>query len=667
MRSFAATLFAASAALSSLQSASAAPSSPCGVGQFQSGSTCKSCYAPSYSTCSNAKVTGATSCTSGYYLAGGRCMPASSIPAGSYGSADGKVINCGEGVKACSAAGISSCKTSYFLTADKKSCTKTCPDSSFGNTATGACTACASSTYKTCTNARVTSATSCIDGYALKAGRCMALSLVPAGQYVKDGKVYACPTGQKTCTEAGLTTCAAGYTLSTDGKSCTLTPTTPSCPTNGVCDSTGALTSCTNGLYAYEGACVATCPSPSMPYWRGTCVTGTCPTDSFLKSDKTGYPVGTVPSCPQCDTNDPPLATSCYGHTPLGQAPCKPCADPNAATCSFVSVGNGQTLSCKTGYSLDYKNRVCINSCPDGLYYDGYTCARCGQYTSEEVRAGIATCNFVSGATTSCKAGYLYMTESGTCVEGTCPATRTSQDGECVENQIPITDYNCKPTYLKDGQCVPCGNGDANAATCDASGNILTCMKNYSLVNAKCEVVPTCPDNAICDADLNVTGCGSNYYLIDGSYCQAWCPDGEYQDRDNMVCVKTCPNGYTGTASTCYACAGYQGSVLAAGAATCDYEGGKATSCYPGYYFVAEAGACVKECPSTKESILNGLCSSRGAAGDLRCLPTYTSGDQCLPCGTAGEIHAASCNADGTVATCMPGYNGPVDNACFRR
>ncbi|GAA6039731.1 hypothetical protein JCM8097_001375 [Rhodosporidiobolus ruineniae] len=417
------------AALASLDRAAAAPAT-----------AAIKCYASTYATCSNTRVTGATSCVTGYYLNGGRCMPASAIPAGSYGSADGKVVNCGEGVKACSATGISSCQTSYFLTADKKSCVKSCPTSSFANTATSSCTACYSSIYKTCTNAKVTGATACTDGYALKGGRCMPNSLVPAGEYVKDGKVYACPAGQATCTSAGPSTCKTGYSLSSDGTSCVAKP---ACPAHADCDSTGKVVSCNDGWIYYLNsagatACVDSRPAGAFLYVDRNIYVDSCPAKTWHYDMSTCY----GPTCPQ----------SWIDH----ELECHDCGE-NALTCD-----QNHAITCEPGFDTwgddtgSYANCAYV-ACPDGSYAPGFSnaCQPCEQ-------EGAALCYPYNGRLLSCASGWV---KSG---------------DQCVR-QCPDGEYAAQ--YSNGLACSSCRSYEENTVlTCDSDGlNSLTCVAGYSL------------------------------------------------------------------------------------------------------------------------------------------------------------------------------------------
>ncbi|GAA6013854.1 hypothetical protein JCM10207_008213 [Rhodosporidiobolus poonsookiae] len=558
----------------------AAPAASCPPGQFSSGASCKPCYAASYATCSNARVTGATSCVASYYLKGGRCLPEENLPDNVYVQ-DGQIVTCSAGVKACTAAGITSCEDGYFLNADKTACTacatgaktcssasndlscssgyflsgstcsQTCPSGTFKSGSS--CKACYASSYTSCTNARVTGALTCATGYYLTSGRCMNEQNIPAGYYGgADGKITACPNGAKTCTAAGSTSCKTGFSLAADGKTCEAKPT---CPTNGVCDASGALTGCATNFYLSNGACVATCPSGQFGYWRGTCV-ASCPKDSYTDGSlcascdphatwcidantvptcESGWEYWTmqtgkmicVKSCPdgQYSSNAGPTATS---------ADCIPCKDTLAATC-FI---DGTARTCKAGSYFDNATRTCktLDSCPAGSYITGDAdfptgCASCLPDEVDENHEGIATCARYTGETTSCKAGYLFLEEDTACIPESsgCPSERYTSTYNVYYCGLTTfyTDYPvCTPTYLSDGECktTPAGPG---ALAVDSTGKALSCDEGYTLT-----------DDGLCT-------CAPGYFLhTETGSCVESCPSlgGLYNYR---TCYRSSSRGYT--------------------------------------------------------------------------------------------------------------------------
>ncbi|GAA5906412.1 hypothetical protein JCM6882_004429, partial [Rhodosporidiobolus microsporus] len=539
--SFVATLVAVAATFSSVL---AAPSLPCDVGLFKAADgsctatcptstfgdaktgTCKSCYSPSYKSCSSARVTAATACIDGYFVKGGRCMAAANIPAGSYGAADGTIVNCGKGVLKCSAAEIESCKTGYTLSngdcvacpaasiectspttatacfnnyfLSNAQCVQTCPASTFANAATASCKACYAPSYSACKNARVTSATACVSGYYLTSGRCMPETSIPKGKYGKDGKIYSCPAGQASCTAAGPTSCKTGFSLSTDGKTC---EPKSACAAHSVCDSTGAVTSCTGGWSLYKGVCVQTCPSGTLTYWRGTCVDGgedDCPIDSW-------YEDGDI--CRSCGAH----ATSCaYGV-------------PNTCETGFIPGGEEgkETYKCKSGFLHDYSDAksVCVTECKSNQRKGGLNLYPSSWYCINCVGDHVATCSDFLAKPTSCVEGYQLSPDGKSCVvKSACP----------------------------------------DHALCDASGTVTSCNDSYRLVNGAClapcesgqypywrdgTCVSTCPidswllNNECAQCDPNAIECG----LYNGVICKpGWVREGFNYEQ---TCWKPCPAG----------------------------------------------------------------------------------------------------------------------------
>ncbi|GAA5948934.1 hypothetical protein JCM10213_005766 [Rhodosporidiobolus nylandii] len=81
--------------------------------------------------------------STGNYLTGGRCMPASAVPAGSYGGSDGALHKCSTGQATCTEVGPVTCKSGYQLSSDGSSCDllPTCPSHTICDS-TGATTSC---------------------------------------------------------------------------------------------------------------------------------------------------------------------------------------------------------------------------------------------------------------------------------------------------------------------------------------------------------------------------------------------------------------------------------------------------------------------------------------------------------------------------------------------
>ncbi|GAA5837576.1 hypothetical protein JCM11251_002016 [Rhodosporidiobolus azoricus] len=552
------SLFALAIAFTAIECAAAAPAAANG------------CYAETYATCSSARITGATSCVDGYYVASGRCKP---LAEGQFKGADGKPTSCAVNVKTCTATSILTCKTGFFLLKDKTACVSSCPDSFYPSRDT--CASCYSAAVKSCTDAKIFGATACMPGYGLSGGRCMPATKLPAGSYISstgqvkkcgenaktcndagaltcispylltatgecsaacpvstfadatipagkyggaDGKLHSCPSGQATCTEAGPTTCATGYSLSADKTEC---EAKPSCPAHAVCEN-AMVKSCTDNWLLYNGACVQSCPLNTFSFVeRGACY-DTCPSDSwFYDVNRCGDPT----KCPQRFYDNAWKCFSC-GKNALT------CDEYHAITCKSEEY---TTIRDELGYPRDCG----FIGCPSGQHTKDWdeTCSPCPD-------ANVELCMPISGEIVQCKVDYSLSYESNKCIPADeCPAGTGAyevQGGGLVCTNCPWTNEGVL-------RC------NTSGATKCASGYTLTPdFNNERHGLTTCLAEPTCPENAICDASDKVVSCKNDYLLYNG-HCVDHCPSGVFNYAQKQACFDECPaRSWHYDMSTCY-------------------------------------------------------------------------------------------------------------------
>ncbi|GAA5895321.1 hypothetical protein JCM6882_006643 [Rhodosporidiobolus microsporus] len=625
--SFVASLVAVGATFSSVL---AAPSLPCDVGLFKAADgpctatcptstfgdaktgTCKSCYSSSYKSCSSARVTAATACIDGYFVKGGRCMAAANIPAGSYGAADGTIVNCGKGVLKCSAAGIESCKTGYSLSngdcvacppsstectsptvatacfnnyfLSNGQCVQTCPASTFANAATSSCKACYAPSYAACKNARVTSATACVSGYYLTGGRCMPETSIPKGKYGKDGRIYSCPAGQASCTAAGPTSCKTGFSLSTDGKTCEAKSL---CPAHSICDAAGKVTGCTPDSELVDGVC------------------------SYCGPHVTSCFKGNVLSCEEGHTS---FSNQCWKSCPDGQhasdntdaATCVPCSDPLAVNC----FPNGDTKACSGDSWPDgtQPGRPCVTQCDVGDYISGVDHGSKSQWSCASCPPNSATCADYTGKPLTCKDGYALRADGAICIvkpacadHSVCDASGAvtsctdsyrlvNGDGSCV-SQCPTDSW-----LLNEAVCVPCS--DPNADLCFADDSSLYCKQGFIISYDRSKTVRRCVDKCA-EGQYNTGGYSKMCYWPDDPNALTaadvtgyplTCKEGYQVSADGKSCIvkPACPDHAVCDAS---------GTVTSCTDSYRLVNGACLAPCESGQYPYWRDGSCVTDCP----------------------------------------------------------------------
>ncbi|GAA6039705.1 hypothetical protein JCM8097_001362 [Rhodosporidiobolus ruineniae] len=348
MRTTLASLASSVAFSTALVSAADASSCPSGQYQVAGTSACKPCYRDYYAVCTSGRPTGATKCATGYYLAGGRCMPAAKIPPGYYGAANGTLIGCGPGVSSCDEShGVTACKTGYTLV--NGHCTlgtaaPSCPTN--GICSNGKLVSCTNSTYAS----NGVCVSSCPSGsLAYYRGYCVAGSTCPADSFFQTAETREYSPNLPASADNTCHNCAHSGTLSA-----------------AVCmtDYPGPIDHCTDG-YTYSPdpyGCFKSCPAGQFPGGsNGDCIKCTDPLAATCFADS-----GKASSCIAPYFFDQ-ASQSCLNGCPAGQ---------------FVgSIGNINI----TRQTCDASNTRCYcydcGSTGFNDHHNGWKSATCADYT----------------------------------------------------------------------------------------------------------------------------------------------------------------------------------------------------------------------------------------------------------------------------------------------
>ncbi|GAA5895295.1 hypothetical protein JCM6882_006637 [Rhodosporidiobolus microsporus] len=621
------------------------------------------CYSPTYATCSNNRITGATSCVAGYYLSGGRCR---ALEEGQYVGADGKPADCPLNVKSCTATTLIACKSGFFLSGDKTACAASCGNGFYGDTTTSSCLACGTGAL-TCT---ATAALTCNFGYELASGSCrktcppayylvgstclgcangaascdsqgktltckagflrsgnLCLTACPEATFAQDGACNPCGTNVKSCTAAGITACKTGFFLTTDKSACSAscgngfygdasTGTCVGCSTGALaCTATVAL-SCNFGYELASGSCRKTCP-PAYYLVDGICTSCAANVKSCTAAGITACATGFLFSVDQKS-----CIASCGAAEYASGSSCKNCPT-NSASCD----ASGAVLTCKVGFFKDGSS--CSSQCSEGTFVNAASiCSPCPSNSK----------SCTASAVTACNSGYAVSSDTKSCI-------RVCEAG----------------FYLLNGNCVPCASG---AASCNSLGQTLLCKAGLFRSGGSC--VGACPSIAYAAPDGVCVTCPSY-----SSSCTAagpiGCQSGYALSEDKKSCVKVCEAGKWLSAGSCVECG--------AGAATCDSKGVMLTckaglvkagtlcqaTCAEGSFANQDsvctlcAGSSVKSCTASGPTacVSGFLISSDAKSCVALCgAAEYASGSSCKSC----PSNSASCDASGAVLTCKIGF-----------
>ena len=378
---------------------------------------------------------------------------------------------------------------------------------------------------------------------------------------------------------------------------------------------------------------------------KGSCV-GICPNGTYLDSSVGECKQCTVTDCIRCSKKDQcseckhylldnACSTNCqtnsgyYTYLQDGYISiCAHCASENCGTCS----NDGSIcIQCKNQYYL--QEGICLQSCGDGYYAQGFQCLKCMEYCQKCDKANNCDlCDskqnkykFLSSGDYTCQSPIsgMYLNSTTNTLENcisNCAECNSST--ECITPTsgyvYDITTKKCQSfclpgTYLSSNNktCLACPQncGDCSSEKCNncTTGYVLTdsntclnsCPDQYSPYYGICY---KCPDNSIsCQFQQSSNGkisaigiwqCKAGFYLIEGVSCASNCPNNYYKSSSNMSCLNCLNN--------CQAC--LNNSV-------CE-------TCSPNFFLTADQTHCLSKTD----------CQSQGLF-----LDEYSN--QCLVCG----------------------------------
>jgi hypothetical protein len=383
--------------------------------------------------------------------------------------------------------------------------------------------------------------------------------------------------------------------------------------------------SCVANVCVSGGPCSDTMPCPSGQYCSG----GACTSDCSP----------TVPCQGGAVCN---AMGQCVGGACAVSPPLTGCGDPCSATMScppglYCGPGMTCTADCSAAVACP-AGEICSS---DGHCVSGHDSSVC---SSAGAPAG---CGNVCTATLPCPHGLF-------CLGGMCTAECTSSI-PCPSGQMCSSDGHCVALGADAGvgDCIDPSSGSPNPFRyqhCGGSGciDLLEDPANCGTCNHAClpsqvcahgTCASTCPapttncNRACVDLTTDRNHCGScatacpNNLLCISSACG--CPTQFHQTECSMTCVDTA-NNRTNCASCGHVCT----TTCASHPDTCAHQG--------------------------------IVC---GAAGDgcgnrIGCAACPIAGDTCGGGGVQGVCgHGATCSPR-TIAECLPGYCGPMDDGC---
>ncbi|ELP88916.1 hypothetical protein EIN_356990, partial [Entamoeba invadens IP1] len=518
--------------------------------------TCQQCHSSCANGC-NSSTGYCTTCVSGYVPQ----LNQPSLACELCSSFDNNCQTCAtDGTRSCS-----QCKSTFYISDNKKcsKCDESCDSKCDGNT--GYCTSCASNyvyinaTSRVCQKCRDFDS-NCAICAANFSRRCL---ICNTGFYPNDsGKCVSCATKCTTCNSAtGICTLCSSENVFEDPPSrvCVFCKTFDNkCVT---CQNGGnrICVTCTAGYYPGSlGQCIscdATCKANTCDTKNGLCTkciqnyvvtsptSKTCQKCSDFDSKCITCATDFTRKCIECSTNYHPVNGKCvvcdsscggscsgvtgyctgcasnYVPTLLDSSKCEPCStfDENCTTCA---AGERRCLTCKTTKYPDDRTKIC-KKC-------SWTCDN--------------NCDVTTGMCTSCVSNYVFENpKSKVCVpcktfDVYCNTCSSDKERICI-----ICENNY---YPKQGRCVPC---DYGCTTCSsATGKCSACQTNF---------VPSTINNTACvpcaDFDKNCKTCTTLFVR----YCKE-CND-HFKPSVDGVCVScdaTCNNNCDPMYGTCTLC-----------------------------------------------------------------------------------------------------------------
>ena len=328
----------------------------------------------------------------------------------------------------------------------------------------------------------------------------------------------------------------------------------------------------------------------------------------------------------------------------VGSAPCTSCADGSSNsfyTDSRASDSPDDCVQCMSNGFIDNPDQIGVASdcvCDMGFYITiTQRCLACaaGTYKASQDREGISSC-------LQCAANNYSAAGSSSCTD--CPAHSASPAGSGA-----ITDCVCLAGYERNGDvCNACQAGHHKALAGNTDGCVACATGTYqgSTAASACE---TCRSEsttaAVGSTQASDCVCIAGFYDSSG-VCTA-CADGHVKPLDgNGICTPCSQNTYA-SGENCVSC----GNLGVSDAAS---EGVEACECAAGEGFVG--GSC-QQCAAG---------SFKAAVGDVLCQQCVNNSfSDSGGATTCTNCHANSLAADGSTARidceCVEGYETGVD------
>ncbi|GAA5976144.1 hypothetical protein JCM10908_005397 [Rhodotorula pacifica] len=648
-------------------------------------------------TCTNGACT-LTSCGSGYYNVGGKCVQLNLQTDVNNCGAAGKVCSVANGVAGCSAGQctVASCATGFAqsgancvainINTDVRNCGAIGRACSFTNGA-GTCTG-GVCTYTSCST----------PGYYVVGNQCVSLNLMTDPQNCGAfGKVCSVANGVAACSSGTCTvaSCASGFQQSNGacvaintqsdvkncgaiGKACAFTNGAGVC-SNGACTYTSCSTS--SGFYLVNGQCVSLDLQSDSKNCCGTCTIASC-NSGFQQSNGACVAVNIQSDVKNCGA----IGKACAFTNGAGVCSNGACTYTSCSTSSGYYLVNGQCTSLNLQSdpnNCGAFNNVCtvsngVAGCSSGVC----TIAKCNAGYSQ-VTTGGGWLGLFGYATTSCQAvdtssdplncgavGKVcsFTNGAGKCSNGACTYTSCATSGlYIVNNQCVSLNLNSDPQnwYVKHDltsalDTFPCRelttpivfSGAVGAACPSVQNGVAGCS------SGQCTI-------ASCNAGYAQTTIGSLFNLFgSSSSCQAVNTDSDINNCGKVGNV--CPASYLNGGSP--TCVGGRCQTSCGDLFDFDFIFG---FCRPVASDTANCGKCGQQCNIPNAA--TQICSS-GQCKVTACASGYTlSNNACVAanyqtdpknCGSAGNVctfapsgATGACQAGKCVTlTCPLGY-----------
>lgn len=338
----------------------------------------------------------------------------------------------------------------------------------------------------------------------------------------------ACPTGtspdiQNVCLACAITDC-----MST---SCEIQSSQAYC------------TAC-NSNFAYNGACIATCPNG----YGQNAATGVC--DACTSSQITDQ---TTNQCKDCTAihNE---CNSCYVESAIEK--CFACNTGYSASTDGLTCDLSLCQDAALPYR-DIANTTCVAECGTGEGVDNIFCTTCQQSNCDSCTfngQSMSTCN-------ECATSFNLETD-GTCV-GTCHVANAVINNVCQDCPSDCATDSCEYNSVRDAiECTSC----LNTAYVIIDGYCLSgceSRKYYSVIGKTCN--DCMADCATCTSGTQCSLCDTPNYLYHNltstfDQCETVCPSSTYQGTAAngiltcFVCDTSCSTCNGGSTSDCLTC-----------------------------------------------------------------------------------------------------------------